>query len=62
MSDDFAVAWVAFTHDLCEFRVFSSEIACLRYAVQHGMQVGALSEGEGRENLLGIDDPRVVQA
>lgn len=50
------MAWVAFYSDMSDFRVFRSEIACLRHAVETGMQVKPLRSGEGRRALLGLDE------
>lgn len=56
MSTGEIVAWVAFYGDMSDFRVFRSEIACLRYAVANGMEAKPLRAGEGRMALLGCDE------
>lgn len=39
--------WVAFHHDYSEFAIFTDELACLRYAIEHSMEAAGIEIGRG---------------
>ena len=38
--------WVAFYSDWSGFAIFTDEVKCLRYAVDHSMRVHKMAEGK----------------
>jgi hypothetical protein len=53
------VAWLAYHEDMSEVRVFGSEVAALRYAIEHGMQAVRVVLGHSlQETLAAMRDAR----
>lgn len=50
MTDDTDGAWLAYYEDWSDFVVFASELAYLRYAVEHSMSAKRIKYGERLRN------------